>query len=96
MNRLYTDAIKSWRLDSLWQNFNNISFDVKSDQTVALVGTSGSGKSTCIQLLQWFYDPQLGSVEIDGKSISKYNLKWFREHIGVVSQEPVLFHTTIR
>ncbi|CAF4126879.1 unnamed protein product, partial [Rotaria sordida] len=74
----------------------NLSFNIKYGQTVALVGSSGSGKSTCIQLLQRFYDPQLGSILIDGKQINQYNLKWLRKHIGVVNQEPVLFHTTIR
>ena len=73
-----------------------LSFDVKRGQTIALVGSSGSGKSTCVQLLQRFYDPNSGSVFIDGQEISKYNLKWLREHIGVVSQEPILFQTTIR
>ncbi|CAF5177142.1 unnamed protein product, partial [Rotaria sp. Silwood1] len=75
---------------------NGLSFNVKRGQTVALVGLSGSGKSTCIQLLQRFYDPSSGSILIDGKQINEYNLKWLRQHIGVVSQEPVLFHTTIR
>ncbi|CAF1393317.1 unnamed protein product [Rotaria sp. Silwood1] len=75
---------------------NNLSFHIKCGQTVALVGSSGSGKSTCVQLLQRFYDSQLGSVLIDGKQINQYNLKWLRKHIGVVNQEPVLFHTTIR
>ncbi|CAF3881045.1 unnamed protein product [Rotaria sordida] len=74
----------------------NLSFNIKFGQTVALVGSSGSGKSTCIQLLQRFYDPQLGSILIDGKQVNQYNLKWLRKHIGVVNQEPVLFHTTIR
>ncbi len=49
-----------------------------------------------MQLLQRFYDPQSGSLLIDGKQVNEYNLKWLRQHIGVVSQEPVLFHTTIR
>ena len=49
-----------------------------------------------MHLLQRFYDPMSGSVEIDDVSVNQYNLAWLREHIGVVSQEPVLFHTTIR
>lgn len=49
-----------------------------------------------MQLLQRFYDPITGSVEIDGVPVNQYNLAWLREHIGVVSQEPVLFHTTIK
>ncbi|XP_023932082.1 multidrug resistance protein 1A isoform X3 [Lingula anatina] len=64
-------------------------------QTVALVGSSGCGKSTCIQLLQRFYDPEEGQVFLDGVDIKDLNIKWLRNHIGVVSQEPVLFATTI-
>lgn len=72
-----------------------IDFDVSPGQTVALVGTSGCGKSTCIQLLQRFYDPLEGSVCIDGKNVKDLNLGWLREQIGMVGQEPVLFGTTI-
>ncbi|CAF1022109.1 unnamed protein product, partial [Didymodactylos carnosus] len=75
---------------------NGLSFDAKSGQTVALVGSSGCGKSTCIQLLQRFYDPIAGSVSIDGHPVSEYNLRWLRQHIGVVSQEPILFAATIK
>ncbi|CAF3736730.1 unnamed protein product [Rotaria magnacalcarata] len=75
---------------------DGISFDVKRGQTIALVGSSGSGKSTCVQLLQRFYDPDAGSVFIDDHQVDEYNLKWLREHIGVVSQEPILFQATIR
>ncbi|CAF1200942.1 unnamed protein product, partial [Rotaria sordida] len=75
---------------------NGISFDVKRGQTIALVGSSGSGKSTCVQLLQRFYDFDSGSIIIDDHQIAEYNVKWLRQHIGVVSQEPVLFQTTIR
>jgi ABC-type multidrug transport system fused ATPase/permease subunit len=49
-----------------------------------------------MQLLQRFYDPIDGSVEIDGIAVNRYNLRWLRQHIGVVSQEPILFQTTIR
>ena len=75
---------------------NGISFDVQRGQTIALVGSSGSGKSTCVQLLQRFYDSDSGSVSIDGHQVTEYNLKWLRQHIGVVSQEPILFQATIR
>ncbi|CAF1420960.1 unnamed protein product [Rotaria sordida] len=75
---------------------NGISFDVKRGQTIALVGSSGSGKSTCVQLLQRFYDSDSGSVSVDGHQVTEYNLKWLRQHIGVVSQEPILFQATIR
>ena len=62
---------------------------------VALVGTSGCGKSTCIQLLQRFYDPLEGEVTIDGNDIKGLHLKWMRDQIGVVGQEPVLFTNSI-
>ncbi len=75
---------------------NGLSFDVKRGQTIALVGSSGSGKSTCVQLLQRFYDLDSGSVFIDDTKLNEYNLRWLRQHIGIVSQEPVLFHATIR
>jgi len=64
-------------------------------QTVALVGASGCGKSTVVQLIQRFYDPLEGCVEIDGVDIRQLNVHWLRNHIGVVSQEPVLFAKTI-
>ncbi len=68
---------------------------IKAGSTIALVGHSGCGKSTCIQLLQRFYDPINGTVRIDGIDIKTLNVKWLRSQLGVVSQEPVLFGTTI-
>ncbi|CAD5117623.1 DgyrCDS6378 [Dimorphilus gyrociliatus] len=73
-----------------------MTLDVKVGQTVALVGSSGCGKSTSVQLIQRFYDPLFGSIEIDGNDIKELNLKWLREQIGIVSQEPILFGTTIK
>nr|CAH7755523.1 unnamed protein product [Callosobruchus chinensis] len=64
-------------------------------ETVALVGNSGCGKSTCIQLLQRFYDPLVGGVFIDNISIKDINLSWLRSRMAVVSQEPALFATSI-
>uniref|UniRef100_A0A3Q4AJP3 ATP-binding cassette sub-family B member 5 n=1 Tax=Mola mola TaxID=94237 RepID=A0A3Q4AJP3_MOLML len=74
---------------------NNMSLSVRNGQTIALVGSSGCGKSTTIQLLQRFYDPQKGSIFVDGHDIRSLNIRYLREMIGVVSQEPVLFATTI-
>nr|QUF59434.1 ATP-binding cassette transporter Abcb1-1 [Brachionus angularis] len=75
---------------------NGVSLKVKSGTTIALVGASGCGKSTCIQLLQRFYDPLQGLVRIDNTDIKKLNVKWLRSKIGVVNQEPILFGTTIK
>ncbi|XP_077070050.1 ATP-dependent translocase ABCB1 isoform X2 [Siphateles boraxobius] len=74
---------------------NGMNLKVMSGQTIALVGSSGCGKSTTVQLLQRFYDPQEGTVTIDGHDIRSLNVRSLRELIGVVSQEPVLFATTI-
>lgn len=67
-----------------------------SFQTVALVGESGCGKSTVISLLQRFYDPESGRITLDGVEIQNLQLKWLRQQMGLVSQEPVLFNETIR
>ena len=70
---------------------SQISFNILSGSTVAFVGSSGSGKSTCIQILQRFYEITNGFVSIDGKDIKNYNMNQFRTQIGVVNQEPILF-----
>ncbi|XP_043821847.1 phosphatidylcholine translocator ABCB4 isoform X4 [Dromiciops gliroides] len=72
-----------------------INLKVNSGQTVALVGNSGCGKSTTVQLIQRLYDPLEGEINIDGQDIRTLNVRYLREMIGVVSQEPVLFATTI-
>ncbi|XP_024987433.1 ABC transporter B family member 15-like isoform X2 [Cynara cardunculus var. scolymus] len=76
--------------------FKAFNFKVPAGRTVALVGGSGSGKSTVIALLQRFYDPQGGEIYVDGMSIDKLQLKWLRSQMGLVSQEPALFATTIK
>jgi len=65
-------------------------------EVVALVGPSGSGKSTVASLLSRFYDPQAGAVSLDGEALTDLDPDWLREQVGVVSQEPILFATTIR
>lgn len=76
--------------------FKNFNLTVKAGCTVAMVGQSGSGKSTIIGLIERFYDPLKGTVLIDGKDIKIMNLQSLRQHIGLVSQEPTLFAGTLR
>ncbi|XP_062197001.1 ABC transporter B family member 21-like [Phragmites australis] len=78
------------------QIFKGFSLTIPSGTTVALVGQSGSGKSTVISLIERFYDPQLGDVLIDGVNLKEFQLRWIRSKIGLVSQEPVLFAASIK
>lgn len=72
-----------------------MSLKIEAGQTIALVGDSGNGKSTCLQLLQRFYDPDKGEISIDGCDIRSINIGSLRSKIATVGQEPVLFSTTI-
>lgn len=76
--------------------FRDLCLTIHSGKTVALVGESGSGKSTAIALLQRFYDPDAGQILLDGVDIQKFQLRWLRQQMGLVSQEPALFNETIR
>ncbi|AOZ94312.1 ABC transporter ATP-binding protein [Paenibacillus crassostreae] len=73
----------------------NISFEAKQGQTVALVGHTGSGKSSIINLLFRFYDPQKGSITIDGQEVTGIPKQWLRHHMGIVLQDPYLFTGTV-
>ena len=75
---------------------HNISFEAKSGDVIALVGSSGSGKSTIAGLAATFLNPQSGMISIDGKDVSKVNLNSFRKNLGVVLQDEFLFEGTIR
>jgi len=91
-------------------NFKQVSFNYKNNkpvltdtcfrilpkQTIALIGQSGTGKSTIIRLLLRFYDPTQGSIEIDGRDIRSYQLESLRQQISIVLQEPYLFNASIR
>lgn len=66
-----------------------LDLEVKAGQFVAIVGPSGCGKSTLIQLIEKFYNPISGTVKIDGLDIAKLNVASYRQHISLVSQEPV-------
>ncbi|KAH9708539.1 ABC transporter B family member 15 [Citrus sinensis] len=75
------------------QRFNLL---VEAGKTIGLVGSSGSGKSTVISLLERFYDPVRGNILLDGHKIKKLQLKWLRSQMGLVNQEPILFSTSIK
>ncbi|GFZ17136.1 P-glycoprotein 2 [Actinidia rufa] len=76
--------------------FNKFCIDIPPGKIVALVGGSGSGKSTVISLIERFYEPLSGQILLDGTDIRQLDLKWLRQQIGLVNQEPALFATTIR
>ncbi|XP_072301487.1 bile salt export pump [Eucyclogobius newberryi] len=77
------------------QVLNGLTVAVKPGETLAFVGSSGCGKSTSVQLLQRFYDPDQGKVLIDGRSSQSISVPFLRSQIGIVSQEPVLFDCSI-
>lgn len=74
----------------------NVSFQVKKGQTVAILGPTGSGKSTLVHLLTRLYDCQGGSILIDGYDIKEIDKKWLRKHVGLILQEPFLFACSIK
>jgi len=73
----------------------NLSTKIEKGKVVAIVGHSGSGKTTISNLIQRFYDPTGGCITLDGVDIRDFNLKWLRRTIGFVAQEPTLYSTTI-
>jgi ATP-binding cassette subfamily B (MDR/TAP) protein 1 len=75
--------------------FKGLTLSIKNGETIAIVGPSGGGKSTIIQMMERFYDPDSGSVEYEGTNIKDLNVQWLRDQLGLVSQEPTLFNTTI-
>ncbi|KJH44478.1 ABC transporter, ATP-binding protein [Dictyocaulus viviparus] len=77
------------------QVLKNLSLSVKAGETVALVGSSGCGKSTIVSLLLRYYDVMEGEITIDGIPITEFNIEYLRNQIAVVSQEPILFNCTI-
>ena len=90
------------RLDKVWFAYNeedyvlkNISFEAKKGQTIALVGATGAGKSSIINLISRFYEINKGFITIDGTNIQDYELSALRKHIGVVLQDVFLFSSSI-
>lgn len=76
--------------------FSGLDLSVYPGESLALVGPSGHGKSSIIQLIERFYDPTSGAIELDGTDLREINVPWLREQFGLVSQEPVLFDTSIK
>ncbi|XP_030053130.1 antigen peptide transporter 1-like [Microcaecilia unicolor] len=74
----------------------DVSFQLRPGEVTALVGPSAAGKSTCVWLLERFYQPQAGKILLDGKSIWEYEQKYFHSKVALVSQEPVLFGRSVR
>ncbi|XP_067948051.1 ATP-dependent translocase ABCB1-like [Watersipora subatra] len=91
----FQDVSFSYPLRKEVKVLNGLTLSVKKEEKVALVGESGCGKSTAVKLVQRFYDCDDGSVLIDGQDLKSYNLHCLRNYMGIVSQEPVLFATTI-
>jgi ATP-binding cassette subfamily B multidrug efflux pump len=90
------------KLENVWFAYNdeewvlkNINFEVKHGETVAMVGATGAGKSSIINLINRFYDINKGKITLDGTDIKEYELGTLRKHIGVVLQDVFLFSDTI-
>jgi ATP-binding cassette subfamily B protein len=75
---------------------DNVSLQIKPGETVALVGPSGAGKTTIVQTILRFYDPQSGQILLDGTPLSQMSRDAFRQHMALVPQDPVIFATTAR
>jgi len=74
----------------------NVSINVEKNKTVALVGSSGCGKSTIIQLVERFYDPQQGTVSYGKQNLKDLDPAKYKERMAIVQQEPILFSGTIK
>ena len=92
----YKDVDFSYPTRKDFQILKGISLDIKQGEQIALVGQSGSGKSTIVQLMMRYYDIDSGSIMIDGKEISEYDFTAFRKNVAIVPQEIMLFGGTLR
>ncbi|MFZ9980429.1 MAG: ABC transporter ATP-binding protein [Cyclobacteriaceae bacterium] len=99
----YKSLKGSVRFEEVWFAYKDedyvlkgVNLDIKPGETIALVGSTGAGKSTIIGLLNRFYETSKGKIEIDGQDIRNFNLSFLRKNIGVVLQDVFLFSDTIR
>jgi ATP-binding cassette subfamily B (MDR/TAP) protein 1 len=94
-------TVELWNIKHIYPSrpevvvMEDVSLVAPAGKTTALVGASGSGKSTIVGLVERFYDPVGGHVYLDGHDVQTLNLRWMRQQISLVSQEPTLFGTTI-
>jgi len=89
----FSDVSFSYETTSV---LNNISLKIKKGQSIALVGPSGGGKSTLVDLLTRFHDPSKGKILLDNKNLKDYKIESLRSLIGIVTQESILFHDSIK
>jgi len=93
---------QSIRFTDIWFSYvdtpilKGINLEIGYGQMLAIVGPSGTGKSTLVDLIPRFYDPQKGGVFIDGRNVRDFDLKSLRSQIGIVNQETMLFNDTIK
>ena len=92
----FTDGDFSYPARKDIQILNKLNLSIQKGQKIALVGESGCGKSTILQLIQRLYDLNKGDLELEGQNISRLSVPSVRSRLGIVSQEPVLFDRTIR
>ena len=90
---VFRDVSFGYQADA--QVLRHVSFQVAAGQRMTILGASGTGKSTLIDLLVRLYEPQSGTVLLDGQDIREYDLTWLRQHIVVVGHEPFLFHASL-
>jgi ABC-type multidrug transport system fused ATPase/permease subunit len=103
-NAITMDAVKGdlslknvcFQYDQDRSVLENINLQVQKGETIALVGPSGSGKSTMINLILGLYLPVRGEITVDGYNLKKINLRQYRQSVGVVTQDPILFKGTLR
>jgi len=103
-NKVFSSFRQSIQFENVMFRYNldedyfikGISFEIQKGMKVGIVGSSGTGKSTILELLLRFYDPQAGQIIIDGTPLTEFNVKSWRQKIGIVSQDIFLFNDTIR
>ena len=92
----FRDVHFSYPTRTEWPVLQGLSMEVEPGQFIALVGPSGCGKSTILGLIERFYDPNSGGIFVDGKNISSLNIREYRSHLAIVTQDPVLYSGTIK